>query len=399
MQPKAQQPALRPLTNIARSKPRLVKDGRRSRRGRCMFHALAYALLASSTLYWSYRACFSSLPSAIPVEFDVPVILPVIGGSESTIGAVGGGATASSEYFRPSLPQEDEASSIVRRAYEHTYAHIVPCDDGDCTLKGLACWQKTLDFFQPRKRKSWHHEDDFPDGSGPFLSKDGASNVPSIPWWFQTFLCDLQYNNAFGQWHELSTANPPLQFCAIEKVSSSAWSEAFCNLNPKSTSVECAFDTELGKEVCHEHVQCDYTSEELLNEENDGTMYPRAVFLRDPLERLLSAFINKCYNAIEENHCEPSAIFNSRHQRPWEITDYSGDGEEGDIWKTVISKCLLPTLTSCRSSGICICCPRQYITICIAISINTISSAVWTQTFISTSKPWQQGMENHWRRY
>ena len=40
---------------------------------------------------------------------------------------------------------------------------------------------------------------------------------------------------------------------------------------------------------------------------------PRAVFLRDPLERLLSGYLDKCYKMNvrrNEKHCEPNVVFN-----------------------------------------------------------------------------------------
>jgi len=36
------------------------------------------------------------------------------------------------------------------------------------------------------------------------------------------------------------------------------------------------------------------------------------VFLRDPLERFLSAFINKCETHVHEGHCEPTVLFQNR---------------------------------------------------------------------------------------
>jgi len=40
---------------------------------------------------------------------------------------------------------------------------------------------------------------------------------------------------------------------------------------------------------------------------------PWAVFVRDPLERLLSGYLDKCYNPEtrqDEGHCEPNVVFN-----------------------------------------------------------------------------------------
>ena len=50
---------------------------------------------------------------------------------------------------------------------------------------------------------------------------------------------------------------------------------------------------------------------------------PWAVFLRDPLERLLSGFLNKCYTAWSrkaENNCEPNIAFNAQP----DMTDEKG---------------------------------------------------------------------------
>mmetsp|Transcript_7931 Transcript_7931/g.13803 ORF Transcript_7931/g.13803 Transcript_7931/m.13803 type:complete len:393 (+) Transcript_7931:82-1260(+) len=289
-----------PSRSVAKAQSRLrsAKD----RRGGCFFHIMTYALLASTTLFWAYFWAYQ-------VYFTSITILPVtVISSESSI-------IGSAIPFQTDEEEEDEASSIVRRAYELTYAHMVPCDE---TLKGLDCWQKTIDYFQPHNRK--FPLDDAPNeaGSSTTDKSNPSTTPPSIPWWWQTFLRDLKSNGAFGHWHELSTAKPPIEFCSIEKVGSSAWHDVFCNLNPKSTSVECAYDEVIGKEICHNEIHCQHQSQEQVS---TTTGAHRAVFLRDPLERLLSAYIDKCHNNMEEKHCEPNVVFSPHYQRVGVVTD------------------------------------------------------------------------------
>jgi len=180
---------------------------------------------------------------------------------------------------------EDEANSIIRRSYEKSYAHIIPCDDDFPATttnpsSGKACMKKTLDYFNTP-------------------NPDGNSTIPSIPWWFQTLLRDIQTNGAYGSWHHFYTTMPPLNFCTIGKVGTTEWRKIFCRLNDD----DCIADPKAcGKK------QCVWRTTKQMPE---GA--PWAVFLRDPLERLLSGFLNKCHTPLQrrrENHCEPNFVFN-----------------------------------------------------------------------------------------
>ena len=70
--------------------------------------------------------------------------------------------------------------------------------------------------------------------------------------------------------------------------------------------------------------KCIYTTAE------EGTLpedAPKVVFLRDPLERLLSAYLNKCEDTffrLGEKHCEPVEIFG----RQYNETDLFGHIED-----------------------------------------------------------------------
>ena len=179
---------------------------------------------------------------------------------------------------------DDEASDIIRNSYERTYAHILPCDAD--APSGKACMNKTLQYFNP----STNDDDD-----------DNSDSIPSIPWWFQTLLRDITQNiGAYGSWHQFSTTTPSLNFCTIAKVGTTEWRNVFCQLNAQ----DCAPNPlqKCGK------TKCAWQTKQAMPEDA-----PWAVFLRDPLERLLSGFLDKCYTPLTrkmEHHCEPNVIFN-----------------------------------------------------------------------------------------
>jgi hypothetical protein len=159
------------------------------------------------------------------------------------------------DFDLPGNEKEDEASSIIRRSYAKSYAHILPCDED--RPSGKECMQKTLDYINS------------PDVNGT-----------SIPWWFQTLLRDItvQHNGAYGHWHHFYTTNPPFNFCTIAKVATTEWRRVFCQLNAD----ECK-DIFTKSQNCNTHghlKQCGWRTKKEMPEDA-----PWAVFLRDPLER------------------------------------------------------------------------------------------------------------------
>ena len=201
---------------------------------------------------------------------------------------------------------EDESTSIVRKAYSRTYAHIVPCDK---SIRGLECWLNTIRYFKPHKGNS-ADTDEKDDLSKK--SNEAHSPPPSIPWWFQTFLRDLKYNSAFGPWHEMQFYTPHVRMCTVEKVGLTEW-QNICDNDP---TVCGAVDPEA-------------------NDADKSKNVPRAVFLRDPLERLLSAFLNKCVDATKEGHCEPNSVFN-----PSSSQVNVREGEKGNLGEIVVEPLL-----------------------------------------------------------
>ena len=96
----------------------------------------------------------------------------------------------------------------------------------------------------------------------------------------------------------VTTLDPPMDFCTIEKIATTQWRNVQCFLNegiePKTRPRPC---------------QLNKTSLDSRRSENVS----RVVMLRDPLERLLSGYLNKCAHDGRrrvEGHCEPNTVFN-----------------------------------------------------------------------------------------
>lgn len=157
------------------------------------------------------------------------------------------------------------AKDIVHETYRATFAHLEKCPE-NYTMRGCA-------KFTYRKRT----EVDF-------------------PWWFQSMLRDTTFDhNVHAFWHDQSAPNvlddgSGIRMCAIEKIGIKQWKHVFCQLQNNETFVigNCAPKQRVPDSV------------------------PKFVFLRDPLERFLSAFIDKCLRSTRENresHCAPAIVF------------------------------------------------------------------------------------------
>jgi Sulfotransferase family len=124
-----------------------------------------------------------------------------------------------------------------------------------------------------------------------------TTNETTWPWWFHTMLRDAIPNNGpallFGYWHNLSIVSPRVDMCAIEKIGSTQWRKVQCALNsPNKTKYDGL--------PCLDSKQINATQEKASS----------IVFLRDPLERFLSGFLDKCVRArTKEPHCQPLEVF------------------------------------------------------------------------------------------
>eukprot|EP00956_Cyclotella_meneghiniana_P026206 scaffold56133_cov71-Cyclotella_meneghiniana.AAC.5 len=181
----------------------------------------------------------------------------------------------------------DEADFIIQRAYAESYGRMADCNDD---LVESACIQMIVDQF---KQQSTEYNRQSIDSDNL-----NVSAIQPLPWWFQTLLRDIPTNGAYGFWHHFSTSStvPPMKFCAIGKNGSTEWRKVFKALNaPEFGGLE----------------KSKYNTKKLLDDDSTE-MIPQTVFLRDPLERLLSAYLDKCVKdniRRTQGHCEPNAIF------------------------------------------------------------------------------------------
>ena len=195
------------------------------------------------------------------------------------------------------------AQGIVRKAYRETFANLVH----SCT---------NVEHINNCLENIYRHEGD--DEEGRDKGTDATTKLPSMShqgmlntqhWWFRSMLRDAAYldkksqnSGLQGPWHIAQSSNPNVSMCTIEKIGTSQWRKVFSALNTE----ENANSTGLQLRSNRTHV-IDLPSAD----------YPSFVILRDPLERFLSAYLDKCVNGHHrqyEKHCEPNDIFNSEHQ-------------------------------------------------------------------------------------
>ncbi len=155
------------------------------------------------------------------------------------------------------------------------------------------------------------------------------------PWWFRTLLRDLgsfeneRYPELVGPWHYLQfkgvgdpatvavenggarqadSAAPRLQLCVYEKGGTKSWKQLQCEHN-HDYEVEIPNFNQCWKK------QPPYDEQLSVGNNHNSTAAAaykseKAVFLRDPLERFLSGFLDKCVRRLDSNnHCEPIFVF------------------------------------------------------------------------------------------
>ena len=227
------------------------------------------------------------------------------------------------------ISKYEDADTIIRRSYNQSYAHILPCEDNPSWMKGREttniakdCIQKTREYI--------------------------ISQNVTVPWWLQTLLRDItgKGGGVYSPWHHFDTTKPLLNFCTIDKVATSEWRKVFCELN----KADCVNTTEgsCGRKKCTWKTFQDMPEEA-----------PWAVFVRDPLERLLSGFLDKCYNSwirSIQGHCEPNVIFNPREGLkndknalyPNLLDSIEGEGRDKIMFEAYVD--VMPLKVSCATN-------------------------------------------------
>ena len=168
---------------------------------------------------------------------------------------------------------ESVAGRIIRQSFDATYAKLTAINCPK-TLRAGACYQTLL-----RRNHT------------------AGTGEPSLPWWFRTML--QQSTIIASQWWMLLKSNyPPLRQCQLPKVGSKQWSVFMhmMNADPNPNHPD-------GKNKTN-----------AWNERGKNDAGPKFVVLRDPLERYLSAFLDKCVKDINDKnagqkHCEPWDVF------------------------------------------------------------------------------------------
>mmetsp|Transcript_7790 Transcript_7790/g.13562 ORF Transcript_7790/g.13562 Transcript_7790/m.13562 type:complete len:394 (+) Transcript_7790:169-1350(+) len=186
---------------------------------------------------------------------------------------------------RPSLHAEE----IIQRSYRQTFGALsteILCSldiDGKTCINSLLAEAMEISSLTSQSNNN----------------TTSMSSTKSFPWWFITMLRDIKKKGSIhGAWHNLTILDPPMDFCAIEKIATTQWRNVQCFLNE-------GIEPKTRPRPCH----LNKTSLDSRRSENVS----RVVMLRDPLERLLSGYLNKCAHDGRrrvEGHCEPNTVFN-----------------------------------------------------------------------------------------
>jgi hypothetical protein len=189
-------------------------------------------------------------------------------------------SSSTSTITRSSTPI---ASSLVHASYQQTFVLLEKCSKEepfrDCLTR---LYQGNFQNQQSATTST---------SASASTTENSSSSLPQPPpWWFQTMVRDVRVKG-LGWWHDVEIADPPLHFCKLEKVASTEFRGMACLANQFNiSSRSCRLE---------QHLRPDYDTA------------PRAVFLRDPLERFLSAFLDKCIARPDRmlEHCEPKGMY------------------------------------------------------------------------------------------
>ncbi len=122
------------------------------------------------------------------------------------------------------------------------------------------------------------------------------------PWWYRTLIRDIASTDSevHGFWHILQYVNPNIQQCITEKAGTKAWRELHClTIDDKEFKAKKRGMKSITKFNC---------ASLQTNRVHDSD---RLVFVRDPLVRFLSGFLDKCASkkVYWQGHCEPNSLY------------------------------------------------------------------------------------------
>jgi len=125
----------------------------------------------------------------------------------------------------------------------------------------------------------------------------------NCPIWMESIFTQMPVNGLFGHWHALVSdfVKPHFHLCTIEKIGTTQWRKVFTRLN-RNTHLP------FGPQYPAFHPSDPSVLKNWRSKVWTEEWSPWVV-LRDPLERFLSAYLNKCEDEVWEGHCEPTIQF------------------------------------------------------------------------------------------
>jgi len=176
-------------------------------------------------------------------------------------------------------------------------------------------------------------------------------------WWFRTLLRDLvgkniaNRNHLTGRWHILqfkevgspaangngkgaAAAAPRLQMCVYEKGGTKSWKKLQCEHNRDYYRDVIGVPEKPNFNHCWmEQPPYDEVLSHKTNTTTTAYKSERVVFVRDPLDRFLSGFLDKCVARGDKgDHCEPVSVFAEGKHKEQSTTTTQRSPIETMLW-------------------------------------------------------------------
>ena len=193
---------------------------------------------------------------------------------------------------------------IVQNAFNSTFQYLIEY-----------CPDPGSDYFYSTEKQQHQKWGDFKvclqRMYDDLVLRNGTSSLPSenMPWWFITMIRDAANPSTglYGSWHFIQHA-PDIDQCLVEKAGTKQWRQVKCQQRFNWTK------SVIPSQDCYRNTTYDprYQRKDLPTVRQADHF----TFIRDPLDRYLSGFLDKCVigtRYIGEGHCEPSSIFQEEH--------------------------------------------------------------------------------------